>query len=485
LAPFWTASSRCLALAAAWALALSERHDEADGLVARLLANAGDDAALRCECAMISSGAAVYADDPDRFAELHDPWSEAPPLREPLLLQVHANRSALRALLDGDPGLARRRVQQGPDRDFGQELSYVKLWREFFVGLAYIWEGQVLLAESLLQPTLAAAEGDMGRRAPLTCMLAALLAAALWERDKPSDSLALLADRLDVLEQTGLPETLLLAYRILARIAVAQGAEHRAIELLEAMHAVGEAKNLLRLRITSLADQVRLHARRFRAETCRDLCQRMDSLLAEDSAPQGRLWRRSVEALHELAHAYVAIAAREWRRALDPLGRAEAAANNMKFGRLSVEIKGLRAFALDRSGEQARPLLLEAADLAQASGLVRVFADAHPELDQWFREVVGSKKDGPRETPSRQPSQAPRQSSVPRLSPSMALTPKEREVLELLARNLTNKEIALALQIGPHTIKWHLKNLFGKLDASTRKHAVQRAHILGLLEPAA
>jgi len=474
-----------LLLAAAWALALSERHDEADGLVARLLANAGDDAALRCECAMISSGAAVYADDPDRFAELHDPWSEAPPLREPLLLQVHANRCALRALLDGDPGLARRRVQQGPDRDFGQELSYVKLWREFFVGLAYIWEGQVLLAENLLQPTLAAAEGDMGRRGPLTCMLAALLAAALWERDRPSESLALLADRLDVLEQTGLPETLLLAYRILARIAVAQGAEHRAIELLEAMHAVGEAKNLLRLRITSLADQVRLHARRFRAETCRDLCQRMDSLLAEDSAPQGRLWRRSVEALHELAHAYVAIAAREWRRALDPLGRAEAAANNMKFGRLSVEIKGLRAFALDRSGEQARPLLLEAADLAQASGLVRVFADAHPELDQWFREVVGSKKDGPRETPSRQPSQAPRQSSVPRLSPSMALTPKEREVLELLARNLTNKEIALALQIGPHTIKWHLKNLFGKLDASTRKHAVQRAHILGLLEPAA
>ena len=67
----------------------------------------------------------------------------------------------------------------------------------------------------------------------------------------------------------------------------------------------------------------------------------------------------------------------------------------------------------------------------------------------------------------------------------MALTPKEREVLELLARNLTNKEIALALQIGHQTIKWHVKNLLGKLDAGTRKQAVQRAHILGLLEPAA
>jgi LuxR family maltose regulon positive regulatory protein len=52
----------------------------------------------------------------------------------------------------------------------------------------------------------------------------------------------------------------------------------------------------------------------------------------------------------------------------------------------------------------------------------------------------------------------------------------------LLARNLSNKEIALAAMIGEGTVKWHLKNLFGKLDASSRKHAVRRALVLGLLE---
>jgi len=283
---------------------------------------------------------------------------------------------------------------------------------------------------------------------------------------------------------------LLLAYRTLARIAIAQGAEHRATELLEALHAVGTAKDLPRLSIASLADQVRMHARRFRAETCRELCERIDRLLAENSPPRGRLWRRSVEAFHELAHAHAAIAARDWHRALEPLGRADAAARTMKFGRLSVEIKGLRALALERCGEQGRPLLLEAADLANASGLARVFADAHPELGEWFRDVVRSKSERPAEISSPLPtpmqaSQAPRSSSAPRSTPSMALTPKEREVLELLARNLTNKEIALALQIGHQTIKWHVKNLLGKLDAGTRKQAVQRAHILGLLEPAA
>ena len=64
----------------------------------------------------------------------------------------------------------------------------------------------------------------------------------------------------------------------------------------------------------------------------------------------------------------------------------------------------------------------------------------------------------------------------------MALTPKEREVLQLLARNLSNKEIGLAMQVGEETIKWHMKNLFAKLDAGTRKQVVQRSRILGLLE---
>ena len=63
----------------------------------------------------------------------------------------------------------------------------------------------------------------------------------------------------------------------------------------------------------------------------------------------------------------------------------------------------------------------------------------------------------------------------------MALTPKEREVLELLARNLSNKEIGLAMQVGEETVKWHVKNLFAKLDAGTRKQVVSRARILGLL----
>ena len=474
-----------LLLAAAWSLALSERHDEAGRWVARILALPEVDDALRCECALILSGAAVFADDPDRFAALHDPWAEHPPLRDPLLLQVHANRSAFRTLLGGEPALARLRQQQAPRDDVGATPGYLARWGEFIVGLSYLWEGQVLLVENLLQPSLARAEADLGRRSTFACTLAALLAAAVWERNLPAEATALLANRLDVLEHSGLPEAVLLGYRTMARIAMAEGAEHRAMELLGAMHAVGTVRQLPRLRVASLVDQVRMHARRFRPETCRDLCGQIDRLLAEPGLPQGPLWRRSVDMLRDLAQGYAAIAAQEWRRALEPLAQADALAQQVRQGRLHIEILGLRAYALDRCGEQALPLLREAVDLADSHGLVRVFDDAHPAIGDWVRRAVrepaapAAAAAGAWAAPARP--LPPREAAVARAAPSMALTPKEREVLELAARNLSNKEIGLAMQVGEETIKWHMKNLFAKLDAGTRKQVVQRARILGLL----
>jgi LuxR family maltose regulon positive regulatory protein len=65
---------------------------------------------------------------------------------------------------------------------------------------------------------------------------------------------------------------------------------------------------------------------------------------------------------------------------------------------------------------------------------------------------------------------------------ALLLTPKEREILELLARKLSNKEIAHILAVTQETVKWHLKNLFAKVEAGSRRHAISRAVMLGLLE---
>lgn len=63
-----------------------------------------------------------------------------------------------------------------------------------------------------------------------------------------------------------------------------------------------------------------------------------------------------------------------------------------------------------------------------------------------------------------------------------ALTPRENEVLRLLADGLGNKEIAARLNISEHTIKFHIRSILGKLGASSRTEAVSRGLRSGLIE---
>jgi DNA-binding NarL/FixJ family response regulator len=61
------------------------------------------------------------------------------------------------------------------------------------------------------------------------------------------------------------------------------------------------------------------------------------------------------------------------------------------------------------------------------------------------------------------------------------LTPREIEVLELLAEGLPNKAIARRLQISDQTVKFHVASISGKLGAANRTDAVRRAVRRGLI----
>lgn len=59
-------------------------------------------------------------------------------------------------------------------------------------------------------------------------------------------------------------------------------------------------------------------------------------------------------------------------------------------------------------------------------------------------------------------------------SPAETLTAREREVLQLMAQGMPNKQIAGRLNISPHTAKFHVASILAKLGAVSRAEAVTR-----------
>jgi LuxR family maltose regulon positive regulatory protein len=62
------------------------------------------------------------------------------------------------------------------------------------------------------------------------------------------------------------------------------------------------------------------------------------------------------------------------------------------------------------------------------------------------------------------------------------LSERELELLQLMATGMSNRDIADKLFLTVGTVKWHLNNIYSKLDVRNRTQAVARARALKLLE---
>lgn len=61
------------------------------------------------------------------------------------------------------------------------------------------------------------------------------------------------------------------------------------------------------------------------------------------------------------------------------------------------------------------------------------------------------------------------------------LTPREMEILECLGTGLSVKGAARGLSISPGTVKWHVKNIYYKLGASSREDALAKARVRNII----
>jgi LuxR family maltose regulon positive regulatory protein len=470
-----------LRLYAAWIMALTDRQVEGAELAEEVLARRDADDPTLFMAALVACCAAGYT---DRLGLIPGIFARAPApgrIDDKVIAIAYANTLAVTALHQGATDRVRQIEADLPPPVQNDPLSLTASIGRLLYGLSHVWDGDFHKAEATLQAAAAAAERDAGRRSTAASMLAAVLAWTMYQRGRLDAARALLANRLDVIERSCPPDAVIAAYRTLGHLALDEGDERHALDVFGELRALGERKGVPRYALTSLVEQIRIHALRSRSETVTALLAELRALRTQFADEGFAAFAPHHKLATALVNAYAALGRHDGDEADKHLRAAETAASVMHRGADALLAKALRAVAASwRGAPEAQSLLTEAVELAQLRGIERLLIDAHPDAVSMHERqgAAGRRAAAPPVAPRAAPEAAPRRLAA---SGGGLLTPKEAEVLGLLDAGHSNKQIGLALDISDETVKWHVKNLFAKLNAGTRKHVVDRARMLGLL----
>jgi len=203
--------------------------------------------------------------------------------------------------------------------------------------------------------------------------------------------------------------------------------------------------------------------------------------LAEALSLAQRIGNRRRQAFTLTAIASLAALEGEPERALCLDAVASAAVGELGAS-LAQPIHALGARHLDQARKTLGPA---AASAATSSGQAMTLAQAVEETLTWLAEPLHSKQVGDASTvadraaPTATP---PSPDGTSTASVGTVLSPREREVAALVARGMTNRQIAEALVISPHTAERHVERILAKLNCSSRAEIAAWAVRHGLAE---
>jgi len=312
-----------------------------------------------------------------------------------------------------------------------------------------------------------------GRRSVSACGAARVMAEACYELDRTEQARQLLANRLDILRFSA-PLFMIGAALCQARLMHLLESPRVALDYLAEMEEHFDGLGLYRGVACMLGEQMRL------ALACGDshhgqaLQARLDSLLQAHRGPSA--CDAEVIALAALARARLALARQQPQAALQVLDSVHGFAGAFDRGGWRVQADLLQAFALRALGreEEARERVMAALASGYRLGLVRTLLDEGEAFQTLLDSVVLASSsvlrgyaEGLRVKPAVMPGPP---LAIVRETPLM--TRREQEILVLLEQSMSNKHIALALNLSLQTVKWNLKNIFAKLGVSRRYDAI-------------
>jgi len=309
-------------------------------------------------------------------------------------------------------------------------------------------------------------------------------ALVLLEGNRLDDALGLARQAMELREQTGgFILYAYIAYTVLLEVQLALGdLEAAASALQQAEHLlVAHLQDSWYFRTMYLTDpQVRFWLRR--GETQR-AAQVLEEQVRRPDKPPASLAR----AVEEGALVRLRLVQGQPQEALTLLIPMLEEAMNRHWGKLAIELLILQALArqMRREEQGAISALAQAVRLAEPEGYTRSFVNEGAPMAALLATLrERERKQGP--TPyldsllAAFAQEGIAVQAAPPLLPDR-ISPREQEVLHLLAQGRSNQEIAEALVITVETAKRHVSSLLAKLGVDNRTQAAMRARSLGLL----
>ncbi|WP_144113408.1 LuxR C-terminal-related transcriptional regulator [Paraburkholderia sp. BCC1886] len=377
-------------------------------------------------------------------------------------------------------------------------------------GFGHALEGNFIAAERIGRDVLFDATRFGRAASEAMCFATALLGEVLYETGDPEGARVLLEEQVDLLERVSIPDSVLRVFVVLAGAHWLAGDPSQAFACLDRLDGHAARHGLPRLAAHSLAEQIRyrLQTGQFElAETglarLRDLAARFASAApgngAEIHAVAGRALLDASMARNDFAgalqrlHALIPFCeAHGWQREVVRLqlvaarieachGHTDAAHRIVLAALRRAQRLGLVRSLLDADSDTL-PLIVEAVqhaphDPVLAFHVERLHAARAAEATQPARRASAGASVGSELLPPYSSAGGLRHLATLGAEP---LSEREARVIRLLAQALPNKKIARTLGISPETVKWHLKNIYGKLGVATRDEAVARVRDLEL-----
>ncbi|KXU82759.1 helix-turn-helix transcriptional regulator [Paraburkholderia monticola] len=475
--------------------------------IARLQADIPDsDTHSRYRLILLRAALALQRDDPDQaMAEL------------PQMLQIPAHADTLAVggrnnllswiyMRRGEYEEARRVQSEAPQLLVdGMPLAGTSagmLNGRCIAGFSYALEGKFIQVERISRDVLFEADQLGSAAAEAACFAAALLGEVLYEFNHLEAARKLLEDRVDVLERVSIPDSVLRVLTVLSAVHWTAGHHLDAFAYLERLEEYATQYGLQRLIAHSLAAQINRHLLSGQFDSAEASLARLDMIAARVPVPPAVTapgTAAEVHAMAEGARINWCIAQEDFDgaafrlEALIPFCEARGWQRHVAHFQMQAAVVDARRGRTDA----ARAAVLAALRRGHRLGLVRSLLDADPGALDLIVTVVNSEAHDPvlsfyvnrlqaaqmaTSALHAQPSAKTGKRSAP---PTGAETLSEREarVVGLLAQTLPNKKIARTLGISPETVKWHLKNIYGKLGVTSRDEAVARVRDLELGTP--